>query len=601
MAQAVDTGLSVGPRSLSSSSLLRRAAAVRWAVRATVAFVIFAAYHGLAYLDIFAAPRFLQGDWTTYVVSSNYLRTSPVLTVPIATVPGYIAPVGTNLGMTDALPVISPLYRVLLEVWPDRPIALVGWEVLVAIVLTFLTVARLLDAVTGVRLRPLPRELATLALATVATLAPFWSIQVGHPALMQQWIIVWALAGALRRCPTVLRGHLRPIAPGWTGLGPICVAAAVHPYLIPMAALPALAPDVARLRRAPQQVLAKGAVALISVVAISVILGYLGTGARLGSSGFGYYAADLATVLNPMGYSNWLGDLHLSPGADGGYGYLGVGALVLVAAGAVAAIVRVVARRSGSGPAPAPVDPWPARCLYLAIALLTTFAVLPEVRVFGHQVLDLTLLTRHVASATAVYRVNGRSVWPVLWLTLLLGTASALRAGRRAAACIVGGALVLQVGDAALPATPLRPPARVEYDAARRTLQTEIASGATSVQFQPPVVMPGCHAARARGADFQRLGDVLLAAAVLRLPVNSGYTARLVPRFVAVDCKAEAAAYRARDFDPRVVYVRPAAAGRIPRRLSCARITRAMLACRSRGREAGHAAPAQAASRRRQA
>src|SRR4051812_41844716 len=175
----------------------RLAAAVRWVARATVAFVIFAWYHGVAYLDILAAPRFLHGDWTTYIVSSNYLRTSPLLTMPIAKLPGYIAPVGTHLATTDSLPVISPLYRLLLGLWPDRPVQLVGWEVLAAIVLTFLTVARFLDAVTDAGLRPLPRELLTLALATVVTVAPFWAVQDGHPALMQQWILVWALAGAL--------------------------------------------------------------------------------------------------------------------------------------------------------------------------------------------------------------------------------------------------------------------------------------------------------------------------------------------------------------------------------------------------------------------
>jgi hypothetical protein len=460
-------------------------------------------------------------------------------------------------------------------------VQLVGWEVLAAVVLTFLTVTRFLDAVTGVRLRPLPRELLTLALATVMTLAPFWDIQDGHPALMQQWILVWALAGALRRCPTVLGGHLRPIEPGWTGLGPICAAAAVHPYLIPMAALPALAPDVARLGRAPRRVVTKIAAALGSAVAISVVLGYLGSGAKLGSVGFGNGAADVATMLNPSHYSNWFDAMRYSPGPVGGFGYLGVGALVVVGAGAALAVVLRIAHRSGGVSDRAPASRWPARCLYLSIALLTIFAMSPQVRILGHQLIDVTTVTRHIESVTAVYRVNGRFVWPALWLTLLLASARTLRAGRIVVSCIVGAALILQLGDVARPPSLLRPPGDVEYDAARQTLLRQIAAGATAVQFEPPVLLPGCHDPKANGSDFERLGDVLLAASVLRLPVNSGYTARVVPKLIAINCVAQPAAYRAGHYDPSVVYVLHPSGNAVPANLTCTGLTREMIACRA--------------------
>jgi hypothetical protein len=554
-----------------------------------VAFTIFAYYRGIAYLDVFAAPRFLRGDWTTYIVSSNYLRTSPLFTLPIAKVPDYIAPVGTNLAMTDSLPVISPIHRAVLAIWPDRAVQLIGWEMLMAVALTFLLVAHFLDTVTEVDLAPLPREGLTLALATIVTTAPFWGAQAIHPALMQQWILVWALAGALRRCPSVLGGHLRPIEQGWTGIGPICAAAAVQPYLIPMAALPALAPDLARVRTAPKQVAIKFAVAAGAVVAISLLLGYIGSGGKAGSSGFGYYAADLVTAFNPMRYSNWLHALGVTRGAIGGFGYLGVGALALVAAGAFIGLARRLRRRGQAGEAadvsatddtPGAANRWPARWLFLSIGMLTVFAVLPHVRFLGHQLVDLSSLTRHVHSLTAVFRVNGRFVWPFLWLVLLLAAAGVLRAGRLLAPCVIGLALVLQLGDVARPGSPLRPEPQVEYEAARHALLAQRADGATSVQFQPPVVIPGCNNLDF-GPQFERLGDVLLASAVLRLPVNSGYTARLVPAFVRINCRAQPAAYAAGDYDPSVVYVLPASGTTVPAGLTCTQITREMLGCRA--------------------
>jgi len=179
-----------------------------------------------------------------------------------------------------------------------------------------------------------------------------------------------------------------------------------------------------------------------------------------------------------------------------------------------------------------------------------------------------------------VFRVNGRFVWPLLWLALLLASACVLRAGRTIAPCVVGTALVLQLGDVPRPASLLRPPADVEYDAARQTLLTEKAAGATAVQLQPPVVLPGCFN-QEFGSKVERIGDVLLAAAVLRLPVNSGYTARLVPKFVTINCRAQRAAYAAGHYDPRVVYVLPDSRTPPPAGLTCTPLTRAMLACRA--------------------
>jgi hypothetical protein len=93
-------------------------------------------------------------------------------------------------------------------------------------------------------------------------------------------------------------------------------------------------------------------------------------------------------------------------------------------------------------------------------------------------------------------------------------------------------------------------------------------------------VIPGCNN-QEFGPQFERLGDVLLASAVLRLPVNSGYTARLVPDFLAINCRAQPAAFAAGDYDPRVVYVLPSSGTSVPAGLACTQITREMFGCRA--------------------
>ena len=77
-------------------------------------------------LNPLAAPRMLFSDYVTYVVAPSYLRTAPVLSIPIGRLPGYIAPVGSSLGLSDASPILMPVYRLANAISPERPVQLIG-------------------------------------------------------------------------------------------------------------------------------------------------------------------------------------------------------------------------------------------------------------------------------------------------------------------------------------------------------------------------------------------------------------------------------------------------------------------------------------------
>jgi len=71
MTETVDSDRAVDLDPLTAASWFRFAAAARWGGRATVAFILFAYYRGLGYLDILAANRTptsrMEGDvsvWT---------------------------------------------------------------------------------------------------------------------------------------------------------------------------------------------------------------------------------------------------------------------------------------------------------------------------------------------------------------------------------------------------------------------------------------------------------------------------------------------------------------------------------------------------------
>ena len=549
---------------------------VRLVVRTSVAIALFGYYHQFSYLRMSNAARMLVGDdWTTYIVSPNYLRNARVVSFPLAEVPHYIAPLGTNLAHTDSIPVLMPFYRVVISLFPGRPIQLVGLTLLAATILVFHAIARFLDHVQTSK-SWLVKELCILSVASIAVIAPFWNLQYVHPALMQQWIIVWALSGALRRCPTVLSGRLSPLHKRWVGLGAICAAAAVQPYLIPMVAVPALAPDVAHWRTEWRWISAKIGLAGGLVVAITVGLGYLGSGGQLGSSGFGMYAGDLATLIDSNLQSRFVDDLPTTPGAIGGYGYAGLGALVMIFIGMYFISKR---RRRISEETDGTKNRRSASLLYVAVGMLTLFSLLPNIRLFGRSIIHFERIANRFSSLTALFRVNGRFVWVVLWLLILLAGAQILLVKSQTAVLVFVGCLLLQVADVVAFPPLLRPTKDVQYSAALKRLSLESQTGARTLQFQPPVLIPGCYAPEY--PSFAALGDVLLAAAVLDIPVNSGYTARLEPKYEIVNCKSQSEDFLRGAFSASVVYVLPISTP-VPSGLRCSMITTPLLACRTK-------------------
>ena len=99
----------------------------KWILRLLVPFGLFGGVLDFRVLNPLSAARMMTTiDWTTYIVSPNYLRGGPLLSLPIGQIPKYVAPVGTALAHTDTVPLLTPLYRLLLAIYPDRPIQLLS-------------------------------------------------------------------------------------------------------------------------------------------------------------------------------------------------------------------------------------------------------------------------------------------------------------------------------------------------------------------------------------------------------------------------------------------------------------------------------------------
>jgi hypothetical protein len=557
-----------------------RADLFRAAARSMCAIALFGRFHRFDYLNPLAAPRMLVGDWVTYIVSANYLRSADTLTMPLGRLPGYLAPSGTMLGQTDSVPILTPLYRLANALAPESPVQLLGWMMLVAYVGVFLLVARFVHQLTAER-SPWIRELLALCAAATLTIAPFWNLQYVHPALMQQWLLVWAAVASLRRAVSVPYLVDAPDV-RFAGVAPVVVAAFVQPYLVPMAALIGIGPDLGLLRRHSRLIAVKWAVVGLAVLAVGLVSGFIAGSANLGSDGFGAYAADLLTVFDPDQQSRMLPDITTPPNAIGGYGYLGVGGLLLCGAGLCAALVRRhrvrhehadqaehTGRLTYSRPA--------AIGLMVSTSVATAFAVAPALRVGGRTVLDVSGLADYVASATAIFRVNGRFIWVVLWVVALWSIVELCRTTRaQVATTVFACSALLQLADV-VPWQPiLRSSSTIEYAATAHRLESYRLDGIASVQLQPPVVLPGCDSGRF--GDITAIGDVLLAAAVTGMPINSGYTSRALPDYVTTICTDQTAMFARGEYDATVLYVLPAETV-APPQLTCRSLTERTKAC----------------------
>jgi hypothetical protein len=267
---------------------------------------------------------------------------------------------------------------------------------------------------------------------------------------------------------------------------------------------------------------AVGAIAAMDALLFSCF-GYF-SGPGLGAEGFGDFSSDLATLFNPMGWSKLLPTLPASPRQGEGFGYLGLGALLLVALALASVALRFRTVRA---------LPWrrvvPALVVVLALAV---YALSWRVTWLGRPVMDLGSLYAPFAGQTSAFRASGRFIWPLHYL--LVGGALVLvvrlwRERPAVSATALGLVLALQAYDWRAERSPLRVPTRFhrlsapEWESLRGTYQHLV--------LFPPQVQWACR------YEEPLVNALAYTAYRLKLTFNSGYAAR-PPSALIEECRA---------------------------------------------------------------
>lgn len=361
-------------------------------------------------------------DPVQYWLGFTFFKHSPWLWPPGLN-PAYGLELGSSIFYADALPLLAFFFK---AIHPAVEVSQYwGFWLYACGALQGLLAWRLLGLATD-------DPLARLAGAALFVLQPALLNRMGgHFALSAHFLL---LAG-LWLCLTPGRWPRRALA--WAGL--VLGTSLIHSYLLPMVlglwAADWLARAVGRQRPAPLAVEAlavplAGAAGLWAAGFFVLRTGHGGEGAR-----YGGMQLDLLAPFDPSFWGAFLPDL---PGPDHlevGSSYLGLGALLLLTAGALAWLRR---------PLPGLLARWP---LLLALFGMLAFAISHRVSIGGRQV-ELFAMPPALVEPAAALRASERFLWPLAY-ALLLAAAAALAhgIGGRRAGLVLAALVAVQFAD----------------------------------------------------------------------------------------------------------------------------------------------------------
>lgn len=392
--------------------------------------LFFGAVYGFHIVDPRHIGWLLQGDPAQHYLGFAFFRQAP-WTWPIGLIPSMGAAGGTSVVFTDSIPLLAVPFKAISSWLPGDFQYFGGWMLACYVAYGAWGLRVLLKL-------GLPWHGAVAATLLLLTSPALALRAYGHESLMAHWLLLASLDLHLSRQPA---GH-------WVLL---CAGSLIHPYWVPMLAPLAVLDFV----RHP----VNWRVHLLGVTGFAGGLGLVGhlagPRAQLSAEGYGFYSANLATLVDPM---NWAGFLRqysrpLEGGAEWsrllgstgqatagqyeGFAYLGAGVLALLAlaAGHGAVARKTTGRPTGLGQ-------------YLSLAaLLAVFALSSQVTAGDRTLVSFELPPR-LAGWFAVFRSTGRFVWPLaLGLTLWALATLAARLPPRHFLVAALSALALQAVD----------------------------------------------------------------------------------------------------------------------------------------------------------
>jgi hypothetical protein len=373
----------------------------------------------------------MSGDAAQHAIGQRYFI-NDAWRWPLFDIPRLNAPEGANVALTDSIPLVAVLLK-LLRAW--LPAGFTVTESWVAIAFILQPVA----AVFALRSAGERRFVPAAAISVIALSMPTLLMRfVGtHEALCSHFLILFAI-GLYFRQTAPGRGRR---APGRIAVPALILASLlIHPYLLAMVTIMLAAAPLTLIMRRDRRWRGAAVCFVLSCLVTAIVALVLGYGGSEPAPGFGIYSMNLLGPVQSHFSTLLPFDWRDPTGGQGyeGFQYLGLGVLVL----AVAALAVSVMRSAGR------TAIYAHGGLVLVCLALFAFALSSRVYLGGHLLFGLKTVPLFIQQ----FRASGRFFWPVAYVIVIASIAalaSRLRTPWLAALLAVCGAL--QVADTALP------------------------------------------------------------------------------------------------------------------------------------------------------
>lgn len=468
-------------------------------------------------LTQFADPTYIdwmiEGDWMGELFGWLFVRVAP-WSLPLAQAPDLVWPQGSSAALTEALPSLSVVGKLLSPFFGDR-FQLFGVWMVGGVVGT---------GVAGVLVcRAWLKDTASLTLAgCLMVLNPVVSTRYGHPPFFAFWILTGLVGACL--WPVADQQSARRTARVTLALG--FFACATTSYLSVMSSVLMLASllrlGVVERWFKPKEALAWLVAAPITSVSALWAFGFI-AGVQsapmknLAIEGFGQFSADLLTFINPSIWSRFLPALPTGPRQYEGFAYLGLGTLLLL----VLRLALLVKFR----PTKALVLRWVP--LGLAMFAMAFYATSNHVTILGKPIADLSKLYALLGPWPNVFRSSGRFVWPLFAFLTLTAVLTSLHFKQLwVRQWVLGAAVLIQLVDFDPTKTPLHtplPPFVPFKDPAWALMK----DGYKHIVMQPVQIQWACP------FDHHVVAKLSWEAVLQGLTINSGHVGRTPP---GIDC-----------------------------------------------------------------
>jgi len=459
-------------------------------------------------------------DPSVYLLSWDYFRHAPRLWPPGSN-PDYGLEIGSSIFYADAVPLLAIGLKFLgAGAWVAQYLGV------------WIVGCGALQAVAGWALMGLVTRdpIARVSVAGLLAWQPMllWRMSI-HMALAGQFLICAAIFLCLRQG----RGTRHVLA--WLGL--IYIASLVNSYLLAMvAALWLVDLDGRNIRGVAPYPLLEFCAGFAVAVASLWLSGFFLLSGGHATADYGQYNLDLLAPFDGGPWSRLLPDLPGGGHSEAGASYLGLGALLLIIAGACLSVRGRLWRGLRKD----------RLRLFVVLVLMWLFAVTFRLEILGRELLVLPvpeLLTR----PASMLRASERFFWPVAYLAIVASAMVLDRVAGKRAGLMLAALLALQIIDIAPGVAGLRkaftnvPPASAPL--ATDPFWREAASRYERLRAAPTAATP---------PEWTRIARI---ASELRLPTDAVYLARLDLAAVRVLAARVEHQLNSGDYEPGTIYV----------------------------------------------